>query len=140
MKILYLDPDPDIKVERIIQKIDCEFYTFNFINHLKNIKLNFQREKGFIFFLIKYLLLCPTLITKEIILKNIKKSSYSRDLRNCIVDQIERESGELSTKQDSKYFIRRIENAPYLIKFGSSLNRKLQNQLKFEKFFFFFFF
>ena len=49
----------------------------------------------------------PYFSCKRNYLKEYQKCSYSRDLRNCIVDQIERESGELSTKQDSKYFIRR---------------------------------
>ena len=73
MKILYLDPNPDIKVERILQKIDRKFYTFNFRNHLQNIRLNFQREKGFYFSSNKVFTTLPYFSYKRNYLKEYQK-------------------------------------------------------------------
>jgi len=106
MKILYIDAVPNKQVKKILKKIDTNFYTFEIRNHILNIKKNIKRDKTFIFFLLEYIIKFPILISKGII-NNLEKSPHSRDLRNSIIDQIERESGELSTKNNSKNYLKK---------------------------------
>ena len=57
-------------------------------------------------------------------------SDFSKN-KNCSLIEFRNLNYKILRKLNkTKYFIRRIENAPYLIKFGSSLNTKLQNQIK----------
>lgn len=105
MRLLYIDTYPDKKVIKYLEKIDQNIYIIPIKKLLKNFIVNFLKSSLNRYFFTLFALKAPTYITSELIKSLFEKNNYRTNIRNCILDQIERENGELSTKYTSKKYI-----------------------------------
>jgi len=107
MRILYIDVYPDKKVINYLKKIDKKLDILIIKSLLKYFKINFNKNKKYRYFLILLAAKAPFYIFSQLLKSILEKNNYRTNIRNCILDQIERENGELSTKYTSKKYIRK---------------------------------